>query len=332
MIIQTCCHRYIMCNIAVCIVFALLVWHLDADAITGSCRNMDGQPQEACEHSMIQVKSTMLLHNMSAPVPRHSAVNRLESVERTFCYSLVRKPIEPTVPFLAKQLAAACDGWALFGVEAHPELNIIAAFSEEDNEKGQHGMLHEMVVRGVYGIIHERYGIDKFSWIVKLDSDSFVRPSAFKTYFQHLDSSKVNTAVSVGDGIDGLDGMFVALPTHVMHRLYLFGKHSVDCDVIASGTNVLESDPNEACRRQLGLDEPWTPRDQAGRRLVVPQLKDNCNHHLAMCPKGILPDESEDAADHTMLSKSCPCISESFISVHPVKDPDTYANLSSLFP
>merc|ERR1719230_705028 len=81
-----------------------------------------------------QDASGHVLDGLDAPEVEGSSSSATSRTQPSgiFCYALVRTPLESTTPLLAKQLAAACDAWALFSTEDTPEYGVKTAYSKTD--------------------------------------------------------------------------------------------------------------------------------------------------------------------------------------------------------
>ena len=92
-----------------------------------------------------------------------------------------------------KQLDAACDRWNVFTDRADEPYIIKAYDAVEWGNYWQDYMATPIQV--VYRHIFRTYGGPRmkafpFDWVVKVDDDSFVRPSTFRKLFKHHDPDK----------------------------------------------------------------------------------------------------------------------------------------------
>lgn len=281
-----------------------------------------------------------------------------------FCYALVRTPNEPTGVMLGKQLAAACDGWALFSNEADPANNIIKAFDSSVLIQAYNHQMREMVVDGVWKYLSQAGTLDEYEWVLKLDSDAFVRPTMLRKAFQALHTSCSRHVASVADDEDRgyIDGPFVAIRADVALGIKSLGWPH-ECDHVLSGHDQVEPPSgngrgknDERCLRQLNVASWGTLRDSEGKVLLAldqnpaADMARNCERTEDKTTCQIAgPPECEDISkvllEHkrkniegpmckctTLMDRSPECLSEDWVFAHHVKDPDVYAELVEAFP
>lgn len=262
-----------------------------------------------------------------------------------FCYALVgRTPLESTAALLAKQLSAACDGWKLFGHTDDPAKNVTKAFSKRDFYKGWqplHGM-RETVTNGVWKYLVNSGALDEYEWFLKVDSDTFVRPSTLRKSFRALHSSCVCGACTQAYSVanDDFDGFFVALQADLVLKIQALGWPK-SCDIVLAGQDGFQAECAAFAGTHVG-----PLRDSQGHTLVSmdngPEVEitpsnleceNVANIWLQRARSKIKGPLCACTPDSTTDSGSQPaCVGEDFVSIHHVKDASTYTKLIEAFP
>jgi hypothetical protein len=254
---------------------------------------------------------------------------------------LVRTPPEPTAALLAKQLSLACDGWALFGDTADPANNVTKAFSKEDSKKGWAHQMREMVTIGVWKHLVESGALDEYEYFLKVDADSFVRPSTLRNTFKALRTNCRRSHMVISIWRDEVDGYFGAVQADTALRMNSLGWPR-ECDVVLSGHD--------------NFPTPQTVNDDHIHRCLqendahFERLEDPLGHYLVASDSDT--DQDPDCGNIASLllgrasqkikgplcrcappRESKPaCISEDFVTVHHVGDAHTYSQLVEAFP
>lgn len=321
------------------------------------CLSTAGQPTESTEltddFSTLQVATgkaaKKTLENPKSPCqqPRPKAV---------FCYAKVRTPPEPTVSLLANQLHSACDGWALLGDTDDPTNNVTKAFSREDSpdvfKKGRQDAMssplhdiNDLMTRSIWTHLIEAGVLDEYEWILKVDADSFVRPSTLRNKFKALHTSCRRNPISSEQ--DGVDGFFLAVQADTIAAIKSLDWPS-ECSIVLSGDvwSVQNHDNDiQSCLAKIGVSHVERIKDATGNDLLALDQE-----HLDP-PVGTArgPKECEKIADlllerahrhirgplcgcSPIWGEAPGCVSEDFVSVHHVKDELTYAKLVEAFP
>jgi len=282
-----------------------------------------------------------------------------------FCYSLVRAPPhrEKTVPLLARQLATACDGWGFFSSAEDRELNIAKAYSHEDERRAIKHQMHEMVAAGVWRKLAEMGAIEKYTWILKVDADTFVRPSTLRRAFGDVSvrlgperaRRRVISVVDddVDDGGTVVEGFFVALPTAL--GTALSKGPATRCDELLSGHNEEEDVPGffeSACLQSIHFDGFMSLTDRHGFAKVAYD-QDNPDFHVGDPdrPWKYGPKHCEEIAktllrhfhrqgrhahkplcECTLGGRFGPtCVSQDFVAIHKVESAKMYKTLAKVF-
>jgi hypothetical protein len=272
-----------------------------------------------------------------------------------FCFAVVRSsPPEPTSALLAKQLDAACDAWALYGDTADPANNVTKAFSKKEERHAWKHEMREMVTLGAYKHIMDSGALDKYEWFLKVDADSFVRPSTLRKSFAALKSNPAASkviSVSDGNGETQVDGFFIAVHTDAIHTMQSLGWPE-DCDPVLSGHSESRSNMHDPykCLRKINVARVGCLRDTLGHRLVALD-QDDAEGHIddPGGPQEYGPKACEsigqvlvDRAKKSIKGPLCECtlgdsprpacVGEDFVAVHHVKDAHDYAELAKAFP
>lgn len=193
-----------------------------------------------------------------------------EPTKELYCFAILRPKSdgrEATAPLLARQLAAACDGWSFFSTEADEAENVHQAFTKEAMRIGVRNQMREMVMDGVWNQLADQGVLKEYRWLLKVDPDTFVRPSALRRAFARYPANfnKVVSASNLLVGPNGaemngeesrvrepgaptsadenlggtsVDGFFIAIPTALARRMArVAATGSALCDSLASGHN-----------------------------------------------------------------------------------------------
>lgn len=284
----------------------------------------------------------------------------LEQKGALFCYALVRAPPfrEKTAPLLARQLSKACDGWALFSSAEDLSLNITKAYSQQDEHQAVKHQMHEMIAAGAWRKLTEMGVMYHYTWILKVDADTYVRPSTLRRAFGKI-SPNSRSILSVGDTSmsDGLplDGFFLAIPVSV--GISLLEGPAPDCDVVLSGHNEdLELDDGamlKKCLQNSQFDGFATLRDAKGHAMVAFDQDEEEKHKGDVYgPQEYGPKVCQEMAaallkhfgskhsskqpgplcECTLGGMPRPtCVSEDFAAVHKVVNEITYRALMETF-
>jgi hypothetical protein len=142
---------------------------------------------------------------------------------KTYCYTQTGdKSLTKQLSRFVKQLAAACDAYSVFAKFEDKEHHIVHAYRFSDWEAIKLTSSQRMV-RLAFKEAVSNSGKSKFDWIVKIDTDTFLRPSSFRRMLQAYDPQRP-TVLSVsgkyGNGaeqgekrepyITGTEGFFCA--------------------------------------------------------------------------------------------------------------------------
>lgn len=250
-----------------------------------------------------------------------------------FCFSLVRTPPEPTAALLANQLAAACDGWALFGDTEDPANNVTKAWAKTDIDITTSDNKMGKALQGAWKHVHKSGAMDEYEWVVMVEADSFVRSSTLHKTFKALHGSCKRGGYMVSD--DFIDGYFIALHAETVLGINSLGWPS-DCDPVLGGHNG-DLDP---CLYQLGISGMGGLTDAEGNNLVAKEI----NHIDAGALDAwsgkppICTDPASALLDGKQICCTAPdatqpdCVSTEFVVVHPVKSAVTYSALMKAFP
>lgn len=229
-----------------------------------------------------------------------------------FCYAQVRTPCEELCEMLATQLNAGCDGWALFGDTDNEDKHVTKVYSKRDIPHALAHQMREMITQGVWKHLDESGALDEYEWFLKVDEDSFVRPSTLRKTFNSLYpssgpdsliSSDHNGAIISEGKSTPVEGFFVALRVDAVLAIKAMGWPN-ECDEVLSGHNEGSGPDVNDCFRRLGINRIGRLFDTGGHALVI------------------------NDADFTKN------LSPNFISVHgsPFQSPKTYAGWMKRFP
>merc|ERR1719210_1985622 len=209
--------------------------------------------------------------------PKPHGWKPLDERRGVLCYALTRTPPEPTVSLLAEQLKAACDDWALFGDQEDLTLGIQRAYSTADEEHGWAHQQEDMTLHGAWRVFAQTGQLWQHAWIVKFDTDSFVRPSALRRSLARYNHSSTDTVCSggVGPSATRVEGWFVGTPAALVDKLYGFQAEG-KCDprrlyekISGHNNENLDWTRNE-CEEFLGLHERCqTLADASGNVLTA---------------------------------------------------------------
>jgi hypothetical protein len=205
---------------------------------------------------------------------------------RIFCYALERdvgvkeekaQNEEEIMPLLARQLQLACDGWTFFGTRTDRAANLIQAYTHEDEKRGWYNQMREMVVTGVWAKLAAMRVPRNYQWIVKVDSDTFVRPSTLRAAFARLGSNhkgiiSVSDGHNVASGAVGIEGFFLAVPTNMFADLRSYTTMNNACDSLITGHSEARAGSNAPglkleCYQRFG--KPASFLDEHGLALVA---------------------------------------------------------------
>lgn len=286
-----------------------------------------------------------------------------------FCYALARTPPEETVPLWKQAASAACDGSALFGHEANASLGIIRAYTQEQEQQGWMHQQEDMTVHGAWRHLAETGELWKYAWIVKTDTDSYIRPSALRSSLLSHDQSKFGVVSCGGIGGTVAEGWFIALNAATIDSLYdathPSGSH-FSCrpdqmyEVISGHNNCAQGCAEkmwgqlESCLDKkfgFGLSQVETFRDKAGLVLTAqpqnpsqegePPLPSRCRDTFA---QSVLEFFSANAVpgSASMDAGFCgckpggaidmACISRDVAIVHPIKEANMYQQFLDALP
>jgi len=236
-----------------------------------------------------------------------------------FCYAQVRTPCEELCEMLATQLNAGCDGWALFGDTDNEDKHVTKVYSKAVIPHALAHQMREMITQGVWKHLDESGALDKYEWFLKVDEDSFVRPSTLRKTFKalypssgpdSLISSHHNGAVISEGKNTPVEGFFVGLRVDAVLAIKAMGWPH-ECDEVLSGHNDSpDNDPGNPepdvndCFNRLGINRIGRLFDTGGHALVI------------------------NDKDFTKN------LSPNFVSVHghPFRSPKTYAGWMKRFP
>eukprot|EP00929_Paragymnodinium_shiwhaense_P067488 TRINITY_DN33962_c1_g2_i1.p1 TRINITY_DN33962_c1_g2~~TRINITY_DN33962_c1_g2_i1.p1 ORF type:complete len:370 (+),score=48.52 TRINITY_DN33962_c1_g2_i1:66-1175(+) len=291
-----------------------------------------------------------------------------------YCFALVTKKevdARGTIQLVADNLARACDGFNLFSTFSDARLGVVRAFDEEANARGFKRAMREQVVLGVWRHLRETADIDRYNWFLKVDADSWLRPSTLRGALRSwTEGTEVESVLSIGYYADAAenadqatDGFFVAVPRLLAGRVLDVAKSSRACDSVLSGHDErsregndyaadasLPADEEDAykCAEMLGMKQIIRPMvDSSGRKLVLNEPL--CGLGLgAACQRPGAPlqcsglregpgkDEGglefEQGVPQDCSRQVIPsCLSPSFVSVHSVLTASCHEALSATY-
>jgi hypothetical protein len=193
--------------------------------------------------------------------------------------------------------------------------------------------------------LFSKYHGNPFDWVIKLDYDSFVRPSTFRELFLRYETEEP-LVLSADDGIS--DGYFVAVNSKAAQLILpeggWLGKKQVrniskvNCMIPLSGHNNDggKRDDSEQqghdCAERLGVKVRY-PVDSTGQGLLITHFAED-PVDLRCCQKPVLSREqiyevSRAGSRCFPTNTSTRCISTKFAVAHPIKDYADYVWLAS---
>jgi hypothetical protein len=217
----------------------------------------NGPDSGGCNHiydfenpvTMARIRAELNI-NLTAPAARHSDSIRVycyglsgdyrrplsEPHGRLRMYDLVGKQVtvdkgttgaqEPkseTLPLFMRQLQLACDEYTIFAPFSFLP-HIHKAYDPKD-WLAISATSEQRILRDVLKRVVSKEGKALFDYVVKLDTDSYLRPSTFRQMLQRYDAAKP-TVLSIGGQYGDLnkydestDGYFVALTRGVLERI-----------------------------------------------------------------------------------------------------------------
>lgn len=222
------------------------------------------------------------------------------------CYAFTAG--EPTIPALSKNLHQACDAVALFGFQNDATLGVNKAYSvEQSRQDFNTGTMHNMIL-AAYERFDSQGWLDKCTWIVKVDADTFIRPSALRPTLAQYTSS-AQSVISTPDGSSTPDGFFLAAPARIAQLLYRTAVTSNICDVLLGGHNSNktfdEIQASDTCLERNGLS-----------KMIA--LNNGKQEHLVL-----------NRIDSPLLSVDQ--IARNWVAVHPVKSLSEFEHLMHKF-
>lgn len=255
-----------------------------------------------------------------------------------FCYAVVPTNAndQPNKiglkPLLATQLSAACDGWALFGETEDPANNVTKAFSREVVPHAMENDMREMVTLGVWPHLIERGALDEYEWFLKVDEDSFVRPSTLRKVFKSLHTSPPRDLfISLHDETL-VDGFFDAVHADGVLAIQSMGWPAF-CDGMLSGHDCVKCDgPAYTGQRMPMGSECLASLNKT--RVDVGVLTDTEGRKLVSGSDcmDIGEDILQQARRHVKGPFCSGKLSQDFVSIHAVPDPQLYSELMAAYP
>jgi len=245
-----------------------------------------------------------------------------------FCYSLVRTPPEPTAALLANQLSAACDGWAFFGDTEDPANNVTKGFERIDfahyKLMGSPGA-HYKATRSVWKHLVESGALEEYEWFLRVEPDSFVRPSTLRQTFKALHTSCRRGGYMCSDNIN--EGYFLALQADVVLGIKSLGWPTGSCDNVLSGHSNSVRPCIERLNRieRLNISSMGALTDPEGNNLVAQLSEKDPNIARVLLAR----PHQRICLNDDYLPK---CVSEHFVVVHFVKSVLDYSALMHAFP
>jgi len=273
---------------------------------------------------------------------------------RLFCYALVRtQPTDESLPGLALSLAKSCDGWALFGSENSTDPPVMSAYRPTrageaffDRNDTFLSIWSSHISPMLSSRLAGSHADDSYDFFVKVDSDSFLRPAAFRHLFAPYDSRRplvlsVGRCGEPGEARSGpdsgscTDGFFTAVSREAARRILRLHRPEV-CRLAAFGdhTGKSEWDSDDAtllseCFQNTGI-RTMEPRDAAGRFLVPYPDYDGCE-----CMENLHPLTGDHATTLRSGTEVCGCegccLSPMLALFHPLKRADDMATMHELF-
>jgi len=223
----------------------------------------------------------------------NATVNRKPQPKALFCYALVRTPCSEICEMLATQLNAGCDGWALFGDTEDQAKHVTKVYSKAVVKNALKHQMREMITLGVWKHLDEVGALDEYEWFLKVDEDSFVRPSTLRKQFRAIYTRSRYDKLTTGDSFydDGhfsghegaivsdafrdeqsVEGYFIALRADVVHAIKAMGWPRL-CDELLSGHNDSPDRLHEnwlnPCLESLGVGNIRALKDARGLPVVV---------------------------------------------------------------
>lgn len=196
-----------------------------------------------------------------------------------FCFSVSVYPLLPTTELLAASLREACDEFVIFSTHtSHPHLNVVVGWTQLEWERAWlRGM--DVPMQFVWRYLQQR---ETFDWVIKLDTDTWVRPSTFRKIFRGR-SSREATILSTGGTINlaqgmhqiswgtgtPVDGFFVAVSRAAADQIVPALLNGDKCAAhMLSGHNEEAEDP-KPCEVNFDVTLMW-PVDSDGYAFLSP--------------------------------------------------------------
>eukprot|EP00929_Paragymnodinium_shiwhaense_P095956 TRINITY_DN57311_c0_g1_i1.p1 TRINITY_DN57311_c0_g1~~TRINITY_DN57311_c0_g1_i1.p1 ORF type:complete len:406 (-),score=87.41 TRINITY_DN57311_c0_g1_i1:37-1254(-) len=261
-----------------------------------------------------------------------------------FCYAFISEPPEPTAPYLARQLRDACDDWQFFSTFKDEEQNVIALYSASDAKSLDWKRMPEAAIAAAWHFLAEQGHLRKFRWIVKVDSDTYVRSSTLRPALSRY-SPTVHSILSVGGlqaSAEPLQGFFATVPAALASELAAVGTDA------GRGCSGAAGSSGSGC---VGKVQGDSLVDTEGRPLVASEVNGLPAQARASADARDEPVVCEDIGDLLLehgrqedsgqafcscsfrsRNGTAACLSPKFAIVHPVRTVELYRQLSRVFP
>lgn len=255
---------------------------------------------------------------------------------KLYCYAFLRSPLPPVTALLGHQLSKSCDDWDLFSSESNRDLRVTKLYNQSDFDRDWKLTMRGPVVAAWKHLL-EKYDGNPFDWVIKLDYDSFVRPSTFRDMFARYTTEEPLILSADEDYTDGFfDAVNSKAAKAVLPEAGVLGtRHALDftmvnCTIILSGHNNdgvrspphHDSDTNaQHCAKRAGVKVHF-PEDSNGNGLLVTHVG---NYDPRCCRRPVLSREqlfgvAGEGSRCFPTKTDTKCISQKFAVVHPVKD------------
>jgi hypothetical protein len=262
---------------------------------------------------------------------------------KLYCYAFLRVPLPAVTELLGRQLDQSCDEWDLFSSESNPGLRVTKLYEQPDFDHDWNFTMRGPVIAAWRHLL-SKYNGNPFDWMIKLDYDSFVRPSTFRGLFLQYDTEKP-LILSADDGTS--DGYFAAVNSNAaqlfLPEVGMLGKKqipisTVNCMIPLSGHSNNDRDTDYGdkkghdCSERLGVKVKY-PEDSTGQGLLITHFAED-PVELRCCQRPVLSREqifevAREGSRCFPTNTSSRCISTKFAVAHPIKEYADYAWLAS---
>jgi len=249
-----------------------------------------------------------------------------------FCYSFVTWPLECTTESFVSLLTKACDDWQLFSHEEYPEFRVVKLYDQGEDGSDKVSMAYMTLLALDFMEAHRIR--DRFGWLVRLEPDTFIRPSNFRAALSRY-SVDFDEILSANN--DGPEGYFIAFRSSTAQRLFRDARRSqcfeiLDGSLLQTGMKTHkyamhnQIDCNlfiEKSVKGFWVDSKYTFLADLGLKDFVAEQAvfalENLSGLRRLCPR------SCDGCH-------APCVRRDFALVHPVKTDEEYKLFMQAFP